>query len=566
MTRSPQSPSANPQDPSLRIVMAQLNCQVGDIAGNAERVLEAGRAALEDSDAALVIFPELSLVGYPAEDLLLRPALQSRIERALRFITDASLPCCLVVGHPWQEQGLLYNALSVIQHGKVVARYFKQRLPNTGVFDEKRYFTPGADPCVVTIEGVSVGFTICEDLWFAEPAQQAAKAGAELLVNINASPFHTDKLEQRVALLHQRQQETGLTIVYVNRVGGQDELVFDGNSLVADAHGVTCPGAAFEQQLVPLTLVREQGQLLVRDAGPRVSAAAPTATRIEERCYQAMVLGLRDYVQKNGFRSVILGLSGGIDSALSLAVAVDALGADNVTCVMMPFTYTSELSLRLASGQASRLNAAYQVIPISETYQAFAAALGDQLSGSGAGMAHQNIQARCRAVLLMALSNASGALVLTTGNKSELAVGYCTLYGDMAGAFNVLKDASKTLVYRLARYRNTVAAAAGEADMIPPAVIERAPSAELAPDQKDEDSLPPYDRLDVILERYVERDWSAEQIVAEGFDRDEVYRVVRLVDISEYKRRQGAIGVRLTQKGFGRDRRYPITQAWKAGD
>ena len=550
--------------------MAQLNCRVGDIDGNTERVLDTARAAIENHQTTLVVFPELTLVGYPAEDLLLRPALQGRIERALQSITDASLPGWLVVGHPWQEQGLLYNALSVIHGDQVVARYFKQRLPNTRVFDEKRYFSPGNEPCVIAVDGVRIGFTICEDLWSPEPAQQAADAGAELLVNINASPFHTDKLEQRVALLDQRRQETGLPIVYVNLVGGQDELVFDGNSLVADAHGVACLGAAFEEGLAPLNLVRAKGQWQLQAAAPRLSSGTPSESVIEERCYQAMVVGLRDYVRKNGFRSVILGLSGGIDSALSVAVAVDALGADNVTCVMMPFTYTSELSLRLAAGQATRLGVAYRVIPIEETYQAFITTLdttlGDQLPAIGAGMTQQNIQARCRAVLLMALSNTTGALVLTTGNKSELAVGYCTLYGDMAGAFNVLKDASKTLVYRLARYRNAVAAAAGEADVIPVAVIERPPSAELAPDQKDEDNLPPYDRLDPILQRYVELDLSAEQIVAQGFDREEVYRVVRLVDISEYKRRQGAIGVRLTQRGFGRDRRYPITQAWKAGD
>lgn len=550
---------------TLRIVMAQLNPRVGDIPANAEQVVQSTRRAIQEYQASLVVFPELMLTGYPPEDLLLRPALQGRIAAALETVLAARLPCWVAVGHPWCEEGQLYNAVSVIHQGEVVARYFKQHLPNHGVFDERRYFQVGHDACVVAVDGVAIGFVICEDLWADGPAEQAREAGADLLVCLNASPFHTDKLEQRVALLNQRQQESGLDIAYINMVGGQDELVFDGNSLVAGAQGVMAAGPAFEEQLVPLDWSRNGRGWVVPQVLP-LTANPPSDADIEQRCYQAMVLGLRDYIRKNGFRSVILGLSGGIDSALTLAVAVDALGAENVNCVMMPFTYTSQLSLQLAAEQAERLRVGYRVIPIEDTYQAFADALADDLPEAGAGMTQQNIQARCRGVLLMALSNTTGALVLTTGNKSEIAVGYCTLYGDMVGAFSVLKDASKTLVYRLARYRNRVAADAGEPDVVPVQVIERPPSAELAPDQKDEDSLPPYERLDPMLALYVEQDLSAEQIIARGFDRDEVCRVTRLVDMSEYKRRQSAVGVRLTQRAFGRDRRYPITYAWKAGE
>lgn len=549
------------QGQPLSLVMAQLNLMVGDIPGNTARVLEVGRSALAEHPESLVIFPELTLTGYPAEDLLLRPALQNRIERALLAITEAALPGWLAVGHPWQEGGVLYNALSVIHRDKVVARYFKQRLPNTHVFDEQRYFEAGSEPCVVTVNNVNVGFTICEDLWAPGPAKQAASAGAQLLVNLNASPFHKEKLEQRVALLEERYREAELPIAYVNLVGGQDELVFDGNSLVVDAEGVARLGPDFTEEVVTADFSPEERRWLCKGE-PRLSSRAPAASVVEGRCYQAMVTGLRDYIRKNGFHSVILGLSGGIDSALTLAVAVDALGPESVSCVMMPFTYTSGLSLRLAKEQAMRLGVAYQVRPIEDIYRTFAEALGDELTGDG--MTSQNIQARCRGVLLMALSNTTGALVLTTGNKSELAVGYCTLYGDMVGAYNVLKDVSKTLVYQLARYRNAVAADHAEPDVIPLEVIERAPSAELAPGQKDEDSLPPYERLDPILELYIEKDCSAAEIIAQGFDRQEVLHVLRLVDISEYKRRQSAVGVRLTQRGFGRDRRYPITQAWKA--
>lgn len=557
----------------LTIVMAQLNLMVGDIPGNTGVILQAAREAVSVHNADVVVYPELSLTGYPAEDLLLRPSLAPRIATALRQLCEADISAHLVVGYPLAEKGKLYNALSVIHNGQIQATYRKQSLPNYQVFDERRYFQAGKSPCIVNIKGLPVALTICEDLWDPLPIRQASQAGAGLLININASPFHAEKLEQRLRLLARRGMESGTPIVYVNQVGGQDELVFDGNSMVSDADGkVSVVGPAFAEALIPVSLRIENSLAwpVFADADTSVSldsvAMPPTDRDVEQRCYQAMVLGLQDYVRKNGFSSVILGLSGGIDSALTLAMAVDALGADQVTAIMMPFTYTSDLSVRLASAQAKRLSVNYDVIPITDCYQAFAGALAGQFAGLPTDLTEQNIQARCRGVMLMAISNKKGALVLTTGNKSEIAVGYSTLYGDMAGGFNVLKDASKTLVYRLARYLNAVAADRGETDVIPVDVIERAPSAELAPGQQDDDNLPPYDRLDQILALYVEADLSADAIVARGFADDEVRRIIRLVDINEYKRRQAPVGVRLTERAFGRDRRYPITQGWAAGE
>lgn len=556
----------------LTIVMAQLNLMVGDIPGNTEVILRAAREAVSVHQADVVVYPELSLTSYPAEDLLLRPGLATRIESALQQLCDARIAAYLIVGYPLTESGQLYNALSVIHDGQIKATYRKQSLPNYQVFDERRYFQAGNSPCILEIRGLPVALSICEDLWDPLPIRQASQAGAGLLININASPFHGDKLEQRQRLLARRSLESGAPIMYVNQVGGQDELVFDGNSMVSDANGkITVTGPAFAEALIPVVFrikdalawpVLDDADSLSPDAVPMVPAAAD----IEQRCYQAMVLGLRDYVHKNGFRSVILGLSGGIDSALTLAIAVDALGAEQVTAIMMPFTYTSDLSVRLAAAQAQRLHIHYDVIPITDCYRAFAGALAEQFAGLPADLTEQNIQARCRGVMLMAISNKKGDLVLTTGNKSEIAVGYSTLYGDMAGGFNVLKDASKTLVYRLARYRNALAVADGETDIIPVEVIERPPSAELAPGQQDDDNLPPYDRLDQILALYIEADLGAEAIVARGFADEEVRRVLRLVDLNEYKRRQAPIGVRLTERAFGRDRRYPITQGWAAGE
>lgn len=550
---------------ALNVVMGQLNLLVGDIPGNTQRIIDTARQAITDHQADLVIYPELSLTAYPPEDLLLRPALAMRIERALQQLCDADLPTCLVVGFPQKEGGHLYNALAVIDHGRLLARYRKQCLPNYQVFDERRYFSEGSEPCIVPLFGTQVAFTICEDLWHEAPMRQAAEAGAQLMVNINASPFHTDKLEQRIALLEQRAQAHEIPILYVNQVGGQDELVFDGYSMVANDVGeVTVAGDGFQESMVPVALaVNEQGSVSVVSEHPAAQALVADLP-LQKRCYDAMVLGLRDYVRKNGFKDVMLGLSGGIDSGLTLAIAVDALGAEHVTAVMMPYQYTSDLSLSLAAEQAKRLGTRYEILPINKAYESFADILSEPFAGKAVDLTEQNIQARCRGILLMALSNKFGALVLSTGNKSEVAVGYCTLYGDMAGAFNVLKDASKTLVYQLARYRNRLAAEAGELDAIPEQVITRPPSAELAPGQKDEDSLPPYDRLDEIISLYVEQDYSTSDIVKAGYDKDEVIKVARLIDINEYKRRQASPGVRLTLRAFGRDRRYPITQGWKS--
>ncbi|MEX2469542.1 MAG: NAD+ synthase [Pseudohongiellaceae bacterium] len=545
----------------FNIVLAQLNLLVGAIDVNTERVISNARDAIRDHRADMIVFPELTLTGYPPEDLLLRPSLELRIQRALERILAAALDITIVFGFPEREGNSLFNALAVIRGGEVLGTYRKQRLPSYQVFDEHRYFAPGDSPCLVELSGTRIAFTICEDMWEAEPGLQARDAGAQLLININASPFHIDKLSQRQALLQKRAGEGGFPVVYVNMVGGQDELVFDGGSMAVSSKG-DCRFLApnYSEGLYPLAIeVGADGRCQI----PRQDRA-PGLSR-EAQVYQALVLGMRDYVDKNGFSGVVLGLSGGIDSALTLVVAVDALGKERVEAVMMPFEYTSELSLEVAAEQASRLGVNYQIIAIDRIYEAFMEALQGEFAGKPADVSEQNLQARARGVLLMAISNKKGVLVLTTGNKSELAVGYSTLYGDMAGGFDVLKDVSKTLVYGLARYRNQEYGAA-PSEVIPQRVIDRPPSAELAPGQLDADSLPPYDRLDQILELYIEQDLSAATIIARGYDEAEVQRVLRLVDRNEYKRRQSPIGVRLTQRGFGRDRRYPITNAWPLGD
>jgi len=546
----------------LTVVMAQLNLLVGDIRGNTDKVVAAARRAREEFSADIIAFPELTLTSYPPEDLLLRPSLQGRTQRALQRILDANLDIHMIVGHPLHEYGRLYNALSVLRGREVLATYRKQCLPNYQVFDERRYFTPGSQPCVVDINGVRVGLTICEDLWEEGPTRLAAQAGAELLININASPFHRDKLREREALVSSRARSAAIPIIYVNLAGGQDELVFDGSSMAVSATGRTeVLAPSFTQGLYPVCLERRgSGMHLRQDV-----AAVALADTTEEALYKALVMGVRDYVTKNGFKGVVLGLSGGIDSALTLTLAVDALGKEKVLAVMMPFAYTSQLSLDLAREQAVRLGVEYRVLPIADAYNSFSATLRDEFAGLPADVTEQNIQARCRGVLLMAISNKKGLLVLTTGNKSEIAVGYCTLYGDMAGGFDVLKDVPKTMVYRLCHWRNAQPDAENS-PLIPLQVIERAPSAELAPGQVDQDSLPPYEELDAILALYVEEDFSAADIIARGFSEEVVRRVLRLVDINEYKRRQSAVGVRLTQRGFGRDRRYPITSGWELGD
>ncbi|MDX1800013.1 MAG: NAD+ synthase [Marinobacter sp.] len=537
----------------FRVVMAQIDFLVGDIPGNTQKVITAARQAVDAHRANVVVFPELCLTGYPPEDLLLRPSLDVRVSEAIDALIAERLPVTIVVGAPLREQGLLYNAALVIADGAVTARYFKQFPPNYQVFDEKRYFAAGQETCVVTIHGVPVGLTVCEDIWSDGPVERAAAAGARLILNLNASPYDIDKQARRKALLERKARENRVSIVYVNLVGGQDELVFDGGSLVFDHSGaLAVESPQFSEGLYPVEFV------LDHHCQP-VSQTPVPAPSLEQNVYRALVLGVRDYVNKNGFGSVVLGLSGGVDSALTLAIAVDALGADRVRAVMMPFRYTAEISLEDAEAEAHALGVRYDVYSIEPMYDAFMAALAEPFAGTQPDTTEENLQARLRGVLLMALSNKFRSLVLTTGNKSEMSVGYSTLYGDMAGGFDVLKDVPKTLVFQLCRYRNTIS------EVIPERVITRPPSAELAPDQKDEDSLPGYDVLDQILNLYVERDFSAEAIVAEGFERTDVERVTRLVDINEYKRRQAPIGVRITERGFGKDRRYPITNGWKIG-
>ncbi|NVK39743.1 MAG: NAD+ synthase [Oceanospirillaceae bacterium] len=540
---------------SIRVMMAQINTLVGDIPGNTQRVIDVALEARNRHRADAVLFPELTLSGYPPEDLLLRPSIRNRIEAAIRRICDEVRDIHIVVGYPRYRDGGLYNMAGVIYNGEVIAEYAKQCLPNYQVFDEMRYFVAGDKPCVFDLKGVPVALTVCEDLWHSGPALQVAEQKARLMLNLNASPFHIDKSRQRLQLLSERARQANCPILYLNQVGGQDELIFDGGSKVIATDGTHIfQGRFFEEDFYLVDYQDDDQSLSVPGEG-----FTPFPS-VEQSTYEALVLGVRDYVNKNGFKGVVLGLSGGIDSAVTLAVAVDALGADRVEAVMMPFRYTSSMSLEDAEAEANTLGVRYSVISIEPMFEAFMTQLSDEFSGMAKDTTEENLQARCRGVLLMAISNKKGYLVLTTGNKSEMAVGYSTLYGDMAGGFDVLKDVPKTLVYRIAEYRNSLSPA------IPQRVIDRPPSAELAPDQTDQDSLPDYDVLDRILELYIERDYSAHSIIAEGFEESVVNRVIRLVDINEYKRRQAPVGVRITQRGFGRDRRYPITSGWKAGD
>ncbi|AQL39755.1 MULTISPECIES: NAD+ synthase [Pseudomonas syringae group] len=542
-------------DQRLRVVMAQLNIRVGDVHGNVEKIIKAAQTARDDLGAHVIVFPELTLCGYPPEDLLLRSSMQSRIEKALARVREAARGIVIVIGFPWVEDGARYNSCAVISEGEEVARYYKQRLPNYRVFDEKRYFESGSGPCVVNLFGIQVGITICEDIWFSEPLKQACDAGAQIMLTLNASPFHRGKQAEREALLAQRADECSIPMMYVNQVGGQDELVFDGNSFVVDGNGkVTQRAPAFEEGLYVTDFDCTDNSLVP------VPGTVTELLSLEASVYQALVSGVKDYVHRNGFKGVVLGLSGGIDSALVLAVAADALGAENVEAVMMPYHYTAQMSQDDAREEADILGVKYSVLPIASMVEAFLSTLAPMFEGLGKDTTEENLQARCRGTMLMAISNKKRYLVLTTGNKSEMAVGYATLYGDMAGGFDVLKDVPKTLVFKLCEYRNTLDY------VIPQRVIDRPPSAELAPDQKDEDSLPPYPVLDEILRLYVEQDLSADAIIEEGFDTEVVRKVIRLVDLNEYKRRQAAVGPRITERGFGRDRRYPITSGWRIGD
>jgi NAD+ synthase (glutamine-hydrolysing) len=537
---------------TLRIAFAQHNFLVGDIVKNTAKVRHLAQQA-QAQDCDVLVFPELCLTGYPPEDLLLRASLALRIERALQSLADIR-DIVLVLGYPKRINGQLFNMAGAWLNGECLVEYAKQKLPNYQVFDERRYFEHGNYAATFNYKGHRIGLNICEDIWHPEPVAQAKALGANVLICLNASPFHLNKQQQRLALVQQRAQENNLAIAYVNLVGGQDELVFDGGSIAVNSDGeVAFEAALFEEQLAILDFDNQQ-QFKAQERVPELSEEAAV--------YQALVLGVRDYVSKSGFKGVVLGLSGGIDSALVLAIAVDALGASNVNAVMMPYHYTSQMSLEDAAEEAKILGVNYSIIEIASAVESFSQLLAPAFAGLSKDKTEENLQARSRGVLLMALSNKNGWLVLTTGNKSEMAVGYATLYGDMAGGFDVLKDVPKTLVFRLAEYRNHLA---GQA-IIPQRVIDRPPSAELAPDQKDEDSLPPYAILDAILALYIEHDQSAEAIIAQGFERDVVYKVLRMVDFNEYKRRQAAIGPRITQRGFGRDRRYPLVNGWHLGD
>ncbi len=532
---------------NLKISLAQLNFLVGDVVGNGRRVMDAAIYARDEQGAHAIIFPELTLTGYPPEDLLLRTELIKRVEQVLEEICREITGIDIILGYPRCQDGKLYNAAGVVRDGKIIAEYFKALLPNYSVFDEKRYFEPGVDPCVVEINGIPVGLTICEDIWYREPAAHAAEAGARILLNLNASPFHTGKAVERDELVSKRCQETGIPIVYANLVGGQDELVFDGGSFVMDATGQLTQRLPFHQE--SHSLVEFNGCI------PQQAERSSYPDELKG-IYDTLVLGVRDYVSKNGFRGAVLGLSGGIDSALTLAIAADAMGPENVEVVLMPSRYTSDMSNEDAISQAEVLGVGHRVIAIEPAFNAFLDMLKDEFAGTGRDVTEENIQARCRGIILMAISNKKGKILLTTGNKSEMSVGYATLYGDMAGGFAPIKDVPKMLVYRLAEYRNR------EQEIIPRRVIERPPSAELAPDQKDSDSLPPYEILDEILSLYIERDQSVTDIIDAGFEADTVRRVARMVDLNEYKRRQAPPGVRITRRAFGRDRRYPITSGF----
>ncbi len=533
---------------SINLAIAQINCVLGDIAGNSAKIFAAATQAKADG-ASILLTPELALTGYPPEDLLLREDFNQASEAALLALAKKIQGITLLVGHPRVHEGACYNAASVLQDGKILATYHKQALPNHTVFDELRYFKAGTAPLVFEHKGVKCGVLICADVWEPSPAKLAKQAGAEILLALNASPYHMDKQDSRHEVARQRVLETGLALVYANLVGGQDELVFDGASFVLDRSGTVVQQlSAFEEVLA---LVEVDCSVCNR-ANPMQANMTP-ALSIEASVYQALTLGLKDYVTKNQFKGVVLGLSGGIDSALTLAVAVDALGAEQVSVVMMPSEFTAEMSVSDAHLMAEILGVKYNELPISPLFNLFRETLADEFSGLPFDTTEENLQARIRGMLLMALSNKFGTIVLTTGNKSEMAVGYSTLYGDMAGGFALLKDVPKTLVYQLSNYRNSIS------PVIPERIITRPPSAELRHDQKDQDSLPAYEILDAIMEAYVEHDASRADIVAMGYRAQDVNRVTSLIDRNEYKRRQAPIGVRITQRGFGKDRRYPIT-------
>ncbi|HET7729959.1 MAG TPA: NAD+ synthase [Usitatibacter sp.] len=530
----------------MKIAVAQINTSVGDFAGNAakiRRAVDAARAA----GARLVVPPEMALSGYPAEDLWLRDDFCDACVAELMKLAPYCLDVAVVVGYPHREGRTRYNAAAVLRGGRIENFYFKQKLPNYKVFDEKRYFETGDRACVFDVDGRKIGLTICEDLWFPEPAAKAKAAGAQVLLSINASPFHRTQMAERYTRMGARVKETGLPLLYVHGVGGQDEIVFDGSSFALDGEGmIGYQAEAFRESVDVVDL-----------EGTRITGPIAKPYTEEELIYRALVTGTADYVRKNGFPGVLMGLSGGIDSALVLAICVDALGADRVHAVMMPSPYTAVMSVEDAREMARVHGVQYSEMFIAPIFEAFRAQLAPAFAGKPEDATEENLQARIRGTLLMALSNKSGAIVVTTGNKSEMATGYCTLYGDMAGGFAPIKDIVKTLVYRIARWRNT------RGMVIPQRVLDRPPSAELSPGQTDQDTLPPYEVLDAVVERYMERDMTPEQIAGVGYDMAAVRHVVRLIQMNEYKRRQAPPGVRITPRAFGKDWRYPLTSGFR---
>ena len=532
----------------LNIALAQVNLFVGDIQANTEKIIRTACYARDQLNADAVVFPELSVTAYPPEDLLLRADFIAAANQAVMEIASKTTAIVVILGFPEAEGNKLFNSAAVLRNGDIETIYRKNILPNYGVFDEQRYFTAGKEACVFELKGVSVGLSICEDIWESGVVENARQAGAEILFNLNASPFHAAKIHEREDVVRQRVKATSMPVVYVNQVGGQDELVFDGASFVMNKQGeIVFRAKEFDEQV---SVIGFNG------IEPEKKAISAHYNVISSE-YNALVLGIRDYVNKNGFKGALLGLSGGIDSALVLALAVDALGSDQVEAVLMPSRYTQDMSNKDAILEAKALGVQYHIIPIEPAVSAFNDMLADIFSGTEKDTTEENIQARSRGVILMAISNKQGKLLLTTGNKSEMSVGYATLYGDMAGGFAPIKDVPKLLVYNLAKYRNTIS------EVIPERVLTRPPSAELAPDQKDEDSLPAYDVLDPILERYVEQDQSAQEIIAAGYRLEDVQRAIGLVDRNEYKRRQSPPGIRITPRAFGRDRRYPITSGYR---
>jgi len=537
----------------LHVVMAQLNPVVGDLDGNVDMILQAATSARDASQATLIVYPELMLTGYPPEDLLLRPGFHAAIEKAINRLQTELTGIAAIIGFPESTAAGIYNSATLIHNGDCKTICRKHNLPNYSVFDEKRYFISGDGAGTFVLNDVCFGVTICEDIWNPEPARKVTALGAQCIININASPFHMHKQVERELELAARADENKLPVLYVNMTGGQDELVFDGQSVVMNADkSVTQRSPAFDEGLSAVTLAAD-GKVLT----PQPAEISPLPDEVAS-VYQALVVGVHDYISKNGFDGVVIGLSGGIDSAVTLAVAVDALGAERVEAVSMPSRYTADMSVQDALAEAEALNVPCEVIKIEPVFKSFLTTLQPVFKGYSSDTTEENIQARCRGVILMAMANKKRLLVLTTGNKSEMAVGYATLYGDMAGGFDVLKDVPKMLVYALANYRNQQSA------VIPQRVIDRPPSAELAEDQQDTDSLPEYPVLDEIVRRYIEEDESVADISAAGFNKDDVVKVARLIDLNEYKRRQAPPGVRISRRAFGRDRRYPITSRFRS--